>query len=158
MLEELSVCSEQRGVHAGIHRVPMRCNKSLGRRSREGRYGWRWVSGRMETGRRVGWTCLDPARFCDSRQIGVHKCCNKVTNSFKLSRGDVLVPLAAASSAMFLICQSETISGLSYGEKVIRIGGNSCSTSRTSARILSILAGRCGTSLGRFERTTSNRG
>ena len=37
----------------------------------------------METGGRVRRTCLDSTGFRDSKQIGVHKCCNKVTNPVK---------------------------------------------------------------------------
>ena len=37
----------------------------------------------METGGRVRRTCLDSTGFRDSKQIGVHKCCKKVTNPVK---------------------------------------------------------------------------
>ena len=117
----------------------------------------------METGGRVGGTCFGPAPPCDWRHVGGReRCkgdrCTLQMRSERKKRADILVPLAAASSAMVFISQFENILGLSNGETVKRSGGKSCSTSPRRATILLISACRFCLSCGRVERTTSSRG
>lgn len=59
-------------------------------------------------GWRVRGTYLDPAGFCDRRHVGAGKCCRRV----KHVHNGMEWKLAAGSSAMLLICQSESIPGL----------------------------------------------